>query len=120
MNLSGKSVVELINKLKLTTQQIIVLSDDIDLDFGVVRVRSKGSAGTHNGLRDIVGRIGGEFPRVRIGAGRPQFGDLASFVLSKISSEKLQDLQTTLDKVNRILDYFIDKKTVEGIDVDRI
>lgn len=120
MNLSGKSVIEMMNKLKLSTNQIIVISDDIDLGFGAIRVREKGSAGTHNGLRDIVGRIGQEFPRIRIGAGKPEFGDLASYVLSKISDDKLDELSVTFDKVSRILGYFIEKKTVEGIDVNRI
>lgn len=120
MNLSGKSVVEIMNMLKLDTKEILVISDDIDLDFGVIRVRGQGSAGTHNGLRDIVGRIGQNFPRVRIGAGRPEFGDLASFVLSKIPQEKLDLLDDTFDKVSRILEYFVNKKTIEGIDVNRI
>jgi PTH1 family peptidyl-tRNA hydrolase len=108
------------NMLKLDTKEILVVSDDIDLDFGVIRVRGQGSAGTHNGLRDIVGRIGQNFPRVRIGAGRPEFGDLASFVLSKIPQEKLDILDDTFDKVSRILEYFVNKKTIEGIDVNRI
>lgn len=120
MNLSGKSVLELMNMLKLETKEILVISDDIDLPFGAIRVRAQGSAGTHNGLRDIVGRIGGEFPRVRIGAGRPEVGDLASFVLSKIPDEKMEQLQSTFKKVTRILEYYVSKKTIEGIDVNRI
>ena len=120
MNLSGKSVIEMMNMLKIDSKEIIVISDDIDLPFGSVRVRAQGSAGTHNGLRDIVGRIGSDFPRIRIGAGRPEFGDLASFVLSKIPQDKIEDLQSTFEKVSRILDYFVDKKTIEGLDVNRI
>ena len=120
MNLSGKSVIEMMNMLKIDISNIIVISDDIDLDFGKLRVRAKGSAGTHNGLRDIVGQIGENFPRIRIGAGRPEFGDLASYVLSKIPSEKFDDLNITLDKVNKIISYFINKKTVKGIDVNKL
>jgi len=120
MNLSGKSVIEMMNMLKLDSSQVIVLSDDIDLPFGNVRVRGKGSAGTHNGLRDIVGRIGENFPRIRIGAGKPEFGDLASYVLSKLSEDKLDLLISTFQKTSKILEYFIDKKTIEGLDVNRI
>jgi len=120
MNLSGKSVIEMMNMLKIEPSHVLVISDDIDLPFGAVRVRGQGSAGTHNGLRDIVVRIGQNFPRVRIGAGRPEVGDLANYVLSRISEEKLEILEESLQKVSRILDYFVDKKTIEGIDVNRI
>lgn len=120
MNLSGKSVVEVMNMHKLDPSMILVLSDDIDLNFGAIRVRSKGSAGTHNGLRDIVGRIGEGFPRIRIGAGRPESGDLASYVLSRISDNRLQELDVTMAKVANIIELFVKNKTVEGIDVNRV
>lgn len=120
MNLSGKSVEEVRNLHKLETKNIMVISDDIDLHFGDIRVRAKGSAGTHNGLRDIVQRIGTEFPRLRIGAGRPEVGDLASFVLSKLSDDKLKTLDTTFEKTNSVIEYFIKNKTIEGIDVTRL
>lgn len=120
MNLSGKSVEEVMRMHKLQPSEIIVVSDDIDLPFSTIRVRTSGSAGTHNGLRDIVGRIGKDFPRIRVGAGRPEFGDLASFVLSKIPNEKLEMLPEKFEKVSRVLECFISNKTVEGIDVNRI
>ena len=90
------------------------------MPFGDIRVRAKGSAGTHNGLRDIVQRIGTEFPRLRIGAGRPEVGDLASFVLSKLSDDKLKTLDRTFEKTNSVIEYFIKNKTIEGIDVTRL
>ena len=120
MNLSGKSVEEVIRMHKLDVANLIVISDDIDLPFGDIRVRSKGSAGTHNGLRDIVSKIGSEFARIRIGVGRPEHGDLANFVLSKIAEDKLVTLEEKFEKVSRILEYFITKKTIEGLDVNRI
>ena len=120
MNLSGKSVEEVMRMHKLKASDIVVISDDIDLPFGDIRVRAKGSAGTHNGLRDIVSRIGSEFPRVRVGVGRPEHGDLASFVLSRVSDDKLAIMQDKFDVVSRILEYYISKKTVEGIDINRI
>lgn len=110
MNLSGKSVEDIIHKLKLDISQLIVLSDDIDLDFGVIRVRAKGSAGTHNGLRDIVQKIGENFARIRIGAGKPEYGDLATYVLSKISDSRLEILEKTFEKTNSAIRYFIKNK----------
>lgn len=120
MNLSGKSVEEAIKLHKLDLKHMLVISDDIDLPFADIRVRAKGSAGTHNGLRDIVSRVGSEFPRLRIGAGRPEFGDLASYVLSKLPAERLEILDGTFDKTNRVLEHFISKKTIEGIDTTRL
>lgn len=120
MNLSGKSVEDLVHSLKLDLSNIIVLSDDIDLEFGAIRIRAKGSAGTHNGLRDIVQKIGENFSRIRIGAGRPEFGDLASYVLSKISEDRLSILDGTFAKVNNALKYFIKNKKVEGIDINKL
>ena len=120
MNLSGKSVEELVHLHKLDLSKLIVISDDIDLAFGDIRIRAKGSAGTHNGLRDIVGRIGQEFPRLRVGAGRPEFGDLATYVLSKISDERLEILNNTFEKTTKALEIFINKKTIEGIDTKRL
>ena len=120
MNLSGKSVEDLVHKLKLDITHVIVLSDDIDLDFGTIRIRAKGSAGTHNGLRDIVQKLGENFPRIRIGAGRPEFGDLASYVLSKISEDRQKVLNDTFVKVEKALRVFIKNKKVEGIDINKL
>lgn len=120
MNVSGKSVLEMMNMLKLKPAEVLVLSDDIDLPFADLRVRQSGSAGTHNGLRDIVSKIGTEFPRIRIGAGRPEFMDLATYVLSKIPQDKLSILQEKFEKTNKIIELFISKKTIGGIDVTRL
>ena len=81
MNLSGISV----GKLKRTNKEarLIVICDDIDIKPGELRFREKGSAGTHNGLRNIVEHIGPEFARLRVGIGEV-VGDLADFVTSKI------------------------------------
>ena len=84
MNLSGESVVQLCNWYKPEPDQLIVVYDDIDLDPGCVRIRAKGSAGTHNGMRSIICLLGrDDFPRVRVGIGRPPAKwDLADYVLS--------------------------------------
>lgn len=120
MNLSGKSVESLCHTLKLDVKNLLVLVDDIDLDFGNLRVRAKGSAGTHNGLRDIVQKIGEDFARLRIGAGRPNGEDLASYVLGNMNEERLNILNSVFEKTDRIIEYFITHKTVVGIDVNKI
>jgi len=90
MNLSGESVREIIDWYKATLNNIIIVYDDVDLPLGKIRVRPKGSSGTHNGMKSVVYQIqSDDFPRVRIGVGRPpEEWDLADYVLSKFSSEE--------------------------------
>jgi peptidyl-tRNA hydrolase, PTH1 family len=85
MNLSGTSLCELVNFYKIDpTKELIVISDDIELDPGRLRIRKGGSAGGHNGLKDIIARVGTQdFPRIRVGVGKKPSGwDLADFVMS--------------------------------------
>lgn len=92
MNLSGQSVVELLNWYKCEPDHLIVIYDDIDLDAGRLRVRAKGSAGTHNGMRNIIYLLGrDDFPRVRVGVGAPDRRmSLADYVLSRYATPELQ------------------------------
>ena len=106
MNLSGKSVEDLVHKLKLDLTNLIVLSDDIDLDFGAIRIRSKGSAGTHNGLRDIVNKVG-ITPRLRIGIDRDKTMDLADYVLSTVDQASKQIMQESYEKASDLIAKFI-------------
>ncbi|MDO4546713.1 MAG: aminoacyl-tRNA hydrolase [Clostridia bacterium] len=84
MNLSGQAVVELVNWYKIGMENLLVIYDDVDLPLGRVRVRARGSAGTHNGMRSIIYLLGrDDFPRLRLGTGRPPEGwDLADYVLT--------------------------------------
>lgn len=97
MNLSGLTVSEALNWYKLTPEEMLLIVDDIDLPFGQVRIRSKGGAGTHNGLRHIVQCTGtGNFPRVRVGMGAPPpQWDLADWVLGKFQDAAAR--QTAFD-----------------------
>ena len=92
MNLSGQSVVELLRWYKADAKHLMVVYDDVDLPQGRLRVRAGGSAGTHNGMRNIVYLTGrDDFPRVRIGIGKPEPGrDLAAYVLGKYPPEARQ------------------------------
>ena len=85
MNLSGESVQAAADFYKIDHEHIIVMYDDIDLDVGKLRVRAKGSAGGHNGIKNIIAHLGTqEFPRVRIGVGaKPDRMDLADYVLGR-------------------------------------
>ncbi len=85
MNLSGKSIVKVVDYYKLGPQQVIVLCDDVALAPGVLRIRLSGSDGGHNGLKSIIAFLGQEFTRVRIGVGgvpHPDY-DMADWVLSR-------------------------------------
>lgn len=88
MNLSGESIRELVDYYKVDeTAQLIVISDDISLDVGQIRVRKKGSAGGHNGLKNIIANLGHEeFMRVKMGVGeKPKGWDLVDYVLGHFS-----------------------------------
>jgi peptidyl-tRNA hydrolase, PTH1 family len=85
MNLSGESVSSLVNFYKLNPKtDILVISDDIDMEFAKIRYREKGSHGGQNGLRDIIARIGtDEYSRIKIGIGRHEHMSVSDWVLSK-------------------------------------
>lgn len=89
MNLSGESVRALSDFYKVPSQDILIIHDDIDLPAGSVRIRKNGSAGGHNGMKDIIRHLGTqEIPRIRIGVGtKPEGWDLADYVLSRYSGE---------------------------------
>ncbi|MBQ9414888.1 MAG: aminoacyl-tRNA hydrolase [Clostridia bacterium] len=92
MNLSGLAVQEAAMFYKLPPEQIVVISDDVNLPLGMLRIRQSGSAGGQNGLKDIIACLGTEdFPRVRVGVGQkphPDY-DLAKWVLSRFSKEDM-------------------------------
>ena len=99
MNLSGESIYEAINWYKIPLANLIIIYDDIDLPVGKLRIRAKGSAGTHNGMKSIVEYLDDEdFPRVRIGVGKPVLKDLnlANFVLSKFLEEEKPEIELSL------------------------
>lgn len=110
MNLSGTSVREFVAKFKIPLENIIVISDDIDLPAGVIRYKAHGSGGTHNGLKNCVQELGTEnFPRIRVGVGKPIFGDLADYVLATISNEKMQVLQSAINQATDKIQNYISK-----------
>ena len=101
MNLSGKAVTELCSFYKIPYDKVIIMFDDISLDVGKIRIRRKGSHGGHNGIKDIIELLGtDEIMRIKIGVGERQNRDydLKDWVLGKIPSEQLTELDKALDK----------------------
>lgn len=122
MNLSGESIRELVDYYKINPEEeLIIIYDDINLAPGKLRIRAKGSAGGHNGIKNIITHIGGQsFYRIRIGVGeKPEGWDLADYVLSRFNREDepvirealqdtveackviiLEDIRTAMNKFN--------------------
>ena len=120
MNLSGESVRELMGKYKETADGIIVIYDDIDIAIGTIRARNAGSAGTHNGMRNIVKELyTQDFKRVRIGTKTEQLAqkevELVDFVLSKVDFDNKQILQGAIDEADDAI-----LALIEGLDIQRV
>ena len=99
MNLSGNAVAKLKNWYKVENKDILVIYDDIDIPFGTIRYREKGSAGTHNGMKSIVQMLSTEeIHRIRIGLGglKHEKQDMADFVLQKFKKEELEKLENEI------------------------
>lgn len=109
MNLSGETLIDIYKYYKVDLSNIIVVYDDIDLDVGKIRIRKKGSGGTHNGMRSITKCLGSnDFPRVRVGVSKPMQGqDLADFVLSRFRKEEADSINEGLEKTCRAIDCII-------------
>ena len=115
MNNSGEAVGEVARFYKIPADRILVMFDDISLEPGTIRIRRKGSAGGHNGLKDIIAHLGSdEFMRIKIGVGakpHPDY-DLKDWVLGKFPAEQSEDienaLKNTVKAVNELINRGID------------
>ena len=115
MNLSGESIRELANFYKLEDDEIIVVYDDISLDIGRLRIREKGSAGGHNGIKSIIANLGTDvFPRVKIGVGAPK-GNLVSHVLGKFSEDEIEVLRETIKASSDAVSIIMKADTKEAM-----
>jgi len=118
MNLSGNPVKQAMRYYKLPIDKIIVISDDVSLPTGKLRVRRRGSAGGHNGLKDIIAKCGSEeFPRIRIGVGAPPHEeyDMADWVLSKLSIEEIKLISDTALQAAKALEMIIKRGIEEAM-----
>ncbi len=116
MNLSGEAVQELVHKYKVEKGNLVVTYDDVDLPLGNVRIRKAGSAGTHNGMKNIVQMLATtDFPRVRVGTGKQTPMELIDFVLSQVGEEDKPTLDAALENAaDALLDF------VNGADINAV
>ena len=117
MNLSGQSIQAAANFYKIDASHVIVLCDDVTQAPGKVRIRPSGSAGGHNGLKDIIARLGTqEFARIRLGVGEkpcPEY-DLAAWVLGKLAGEDRKAFESRFEDVARAAALIMDGKLGEA------
>ena len=108
MNNSGIAVRAFVDFYKLNSEDILVISDDLDLDLGKFRLRRNGSSGGHNGLKSIISHLGTDnFKRLRIGISNDK-DDVINYVLSKFSKKELSEIDTMFDTLVDVLDdYFV-------------
>ncbi len=112
MNLSGEAVIEAVKYFKCDVSDVLIIYDDINLEPGFIRIREKGSAGGHNGIKSIIKHLGTEeFSRIRIGVGeKPKDWDLADYVLGHFSKEENEIIRKTFDEVYDSVELFNQEK----------
>lgn len=115
MNDSGKAVIQAMNFYKLPIENLIVIYDDIDISEGVVKIRKKGGPGTHNGMRSLMEYLNNvNFPRVRIGTGKPVVKELLiQHVIEKLSDDKYAIYVPAIEKAGSATIDII----VKGVDL---
>lgn len=110
MNLSGDAVAQAAKFYKIPPERVIVVSDEISLPIGKLRIRTKGSAGGHNGLKDIIAKLGTDaFPRIRIGVGAPPHPDydMADWVLSSFKNQDAEDMLAAAERAAQAVQCYI-------------
>lgn len=113
MNLSGESVRSIIEFYKIPLTHVLVVYDDVDLDTGSIRIRMKGSSGTHNGMRNILLHLKSEaFPRIRIGIGKSDHLPLADYVLQRFLPTEIKIMEDAVIKSAEAVESFVS----EGIE----
>lgn len=114
MNLSGESVREIVDFYNIEPRNIIVIYDDIDIEKGHIKIRKKGGAGSHNGMKSVVQELGTtDFARIRVGIGQPEFkSDMINYVIGKIPEDEekilIQGVKKAAEAVEEILKNGID------------
>lgn len=120
MNLSGESVRSVLDFYKLNIQdELIIIYDDISLDLGQIRVRQKGSAGGHNGMKSIIAHLNTEeFSRIKVGVGeKPKFMDLADYVLSYFSKAEREEADVGVDNAAKAVSVIINKDISQAMNL---
>ena len=108
MNLSGEAVGALAGYYRIPPAAILVVYDELDIPFGVIRLREKGGAGGHNGMRSLIQHLGNDFPRLRLGIGRPPGRmDPAAFVLQDFGRDELPLVSEMLTMAVEAIELFV-------------
>ena len=116
VNNSGEVVMHYIDYFKIDINNILVVVDDINLDFGVIRFREKGSSGGHNGLKNIEQYIGPGYARIRYGVGHDfQYGQQNEYVLKQLTFEERKNIHATLPVVIGKIQEFLHLQTLQNI-----
>lgn len=115
MNLSGEAVKPLLNFFKAEIDDLLVIYDDLDLPVGKLRLRTKGSAGGHNGIKSIIQHIGTqEFKRIRIGVGRPpSYMSVPDYVLQSFDKSEEADVVTAIKKAADACEDWLSKPFID-------
>lgn len=115
MNLSGKSIIQLVNFYKIELENIIVIYDDIDVEKGKIKIRKQGSAGSHNGMKSVIEELGTEsFIRIRVGIGKPEYkNDMINYVIGAISEEEQNILNAGVKKAKEAVIEILEN----GVDI---
>jgi PTH1 family peptidyl-tRNA hydrolase len=120
MNLSGGAVSLLVQQLSLPLTDLIVIYDDLDLPLGKIRIRERGSAGGHRGIQSIIDSLSSQdFPRIRVGLGRPpevhSEDEVVAYVLSEFSSEEQLVVTEAVARVSEALEYLLSTSITEAM-----
>lgn len=108
MNLSGDAVLKFAKYYKIKPEDIFIIHDDLDLDFGKIRLRDKGSSGGHNGIKDIISKLNTEqFKRLKIGISNNKDIDTKDYVLGKFSKTELETLNNSIEITESIIEDFL-------------
>lgn len=109
MNLSGEAVQAVMSFYKIAPEQTLIIHDELDVDFGQIRLRSGGGSAGHNGLKSIISQVGENFGRVRVGIGpkKPNEIDSADFVLQRFTDKESDELSSLYRETNSIISEFI-------------
>ena len=114
MNLSGESLREVVSYYDVPMENLIVIYDDMDLETGALRIRKKGSSGSHNGMKSVIYQLqSDEFPRVRIGIGSPSADDWKDYVTGQVTEKEAKVLAETIKNAASALECII----TDGIDI---
>ena len=112
MNLSGRAVGEAARFYKIPPEHVLVVSDEVSLPIGKLRIRTKGSAGGHNGLKNIIALLGTEnFPRIRLGVGAPPHPEyeMIDWVLSTFQNQDAEDMEKAAERAADAVECYIEK-----------